>query len=113
MGRLCLICLPNTDKVIIGGGGILYDEGGSPHGQSNFDYYINQYLAISVALEKPVCLCGVGVQDLTKEENISLFRNLLKKVSFVSVRQSSDKDFFNQNQLFPNVIVADDLGFFS
>lgn len=100
-----------ADKVIIGGGGILYDQNGSDHGQANFDYFIKKYLTWSNELNKPVCLCGIGIQGLGLEENIEYLRKQLEKVSFVSARQQEDKDFFDKHNLYPNTIVADDIGF--
>lgn len=94
-----------ADKVILGGGGILYDKN-----DTNFDYYVRKYLQWSVELNKPICLCSIGVQALEQEENIELLRSLLSKVKYISVRQMRDYLFFNEHNLSSNVVLADDLG---
>jgi polysaccharide pyruvyl transferase WcaK-like protein len=97
------------DKLILGGGGIIYDHPTDQAQQQNFDYYVNQYLAWAVELGKPVALCSIGIQALKVEANIERFRALLKHVKFVSVRQPEDAAILRKHDLYQSPIVADDL----
>lgn len=95
-----------ADKVIIGGGGILYD-----YNQANFDYFIKDYLTWANELNKDVCLCSVGTQKFTEPDNIEYFKSQLGKTKFVSVRHKEDRDFFIKNNLNCNLFLADDVAF--
>ncbi len=95
-----------ADKVVIGGGGILYDHEGA-----NFEYFFKQYLGWAIELKKEVCLCAIGFQCVLKPENVEYLKSVIDKISFISVRHQQDKDLFKELGITENVIVADDLGF--
>ncbi len=98
-----------ADKVILGGGGIIYDHPTDQSQQQNFEYYVDNYLAWAVAANKPVCLCSVGIQALKVESNIERLRGLLSHVKHLSVRQHEDAAILKKHALFEHAIVADDL----
>lgn len=100
-----------AEAVFIGGGGILYDGDGVPHGQANFDYYVGDYLRWAVERGKPVALAAVGVQALTLEKNLALLRELLKKTDYVSVRQQRDYDILRAAGFEGRLILGDDVAF--
>lgn len=97
------------DKLILGGGGIIYDHPTDQAQQQNFEYYVDNYLAWAVAAKKPVALCSVGIQALKVEANIVRLRGLLQHVKHVSVRQHEDAAILKKHALFDDPVVADDL----
>jgi len=97
------------DKLILGGGGIIYDHPTDQAQQQNFEYYVDNYLAWALAAKKPVCLCSVGIQALKVEANIQRLRGLLAQVGHLSVRQHEDAAILKKHDLYAEPVVADDL----
>jgi polysaccharide pyruvyl transferase WcaK-like protein len=97
-----------ADKVIIGGGGILYDEC-----QGNFNNYfgVGSYLDHANRLNKPVCICSIGVERFDKPQNIAFLRQQLKTVHHVSVRHRQNAELFERYELHDNVVCGDDIAF--
>lgn len=101
-----------SDVVVLGGGGILYDGNGIPHGQANFNYYVANYLEWALNRRKKVGIVAVGVQSFKKQQNINLFRRLAGGVETITVRQQQDAQWFQDNRIKckREVLVGDDVG---
>lgn len=79
----------DSDGVIIGGGGILYDTV-----QTNFEYF-SRYADVAFENGIPYALIGVGFQGEFKDENLPKLKSMLKNASRISVRQIQDKEYLN------------------
>lgn len=94
-----------ADKVVVGGGGILYDRGAD----DNFRNYI-KYMQWANDMRKPLCLCSVGFQGLEKREHRDRFVFEMRDCRHVSVRQVQDTEEM-QRLGIPDVKVGDDIAF--
>lgn len=95
-----------ADVVIIGGGGLLYDDS-----SAHFDYYFKQYGKWAMQHKKKLLFCGVGYQGIKQKESINLLNGLFDYAALVSVRQQADADALHSLGLLQNILVADDLAF--
>lgn len=99
------------DKLVLGGGGIIYDHPTDAAAQQNFTYYVDNYLRWALDAGKPVALCSVGIQALTVDANAARLGSLLAKCHHVSVRQPEDAALLAERARYADAQVADDLGF--
>jgi polysaccharide pyruvyl transferase WcaK-like protein len=97
------------DGLVLGGGGIVYDSGGSEHGQSNFDYFFGTFLKLAKKKGKPVCLSAVGVDGITDPGNASRFRDWASAITHASVRMPADGKRLGELGLGCKIVIADDI----
>jgi exopolysaccharide biosynthesis predicted pyruvyltransferase EpsI len=77
-----------TDAVIIGGGGIIYDWN-----QANFDYY-TKYIRYAIENKKPIAMINIGEQGVEVTQNLVDLKLYMNYISVITVRQEHDRDFF-------------------
>ncbi len=92
-----------ADKVIIGGGGILYDNC-----QANFDNYFRHFLGAAQQMGKPVCFCCLGVESLTHSRNIGYLREAMRDIP-LSVRHRQNRERLEELGIGDHIRLGDDI----
>lgn len=99
--------IETSDLVVIGGGGLIYD--------ATFENVTNYTSLILHAYDQgiPVYMVGMGVQYMVTEEAKEIYRDALRFVKAVSVRNDADGDYLiNELGCRPDqVIYSRDLAF--
>lgn len=98
-----------ADKIIIGGGGLIYD---AIFGEddAHYSYFFKMYAQHAIENNKPLALIGCGTQGLTQLNNIKHFESIINYSSYITVRQKKDVEWFNKTYDY-SPILADDLAF--
>jgi len=101
--------IETSDAIVIGGGGLIYDY--------DFGNVVNYTDIIFRAADQqlPVYLVGMGVQHVFSERALNMYRDAMRHVNAVSVRNDDDAKFFIEKLGYDpkKIIVSRDLVFLS